>query len=847
MSRIFYCLLFLLVPFAWFASLTLVADAGDSEGAPQSGVAEVADEPLSFNADVRPLLSNHCIFCHGPDPEHRQADLRLDIPGEADLEEVLARIESTDEYEIMPPPESHKELNEQQIAVLRRWIEEGGQYEAHWAFETPVAVDAPQVADPQWNKNVIDRLVLTKLQQKKMQPSAKAQRRTLLRRLTFDMTGLPPTREEMAQFLTDDSDNAYEKQVDRLLASDHYGEHVGRYWLDLVRFADTNGLHHDHYREMTPYRDWVIDAFNNNLPFDDFTHWQIAGDLLDQPTQPQLIASGFNRLHLIIDRGTALPEESFNRNVVDRVSAVGTAFMGLTLQCAACHDHKYDPITQRDFYSMYAFFNNIDAKPETGARSTDDFRRGLQAPYINLSTDQQDRQLAKLNREIQQLSQQLETLEDRQSKDRQSKDRESNDRESGKPSPVKSEKPSKGNKNKNKNKNNSVADSPEVVQLRQQLKTRRDQRTELLRLIPAAMVMKEREEVRRAHVLIRGVYDQFGDVVPRDTPGFLPPLESEGDVKTRLDLAHWLTDPKNPLTARVTVNRFWQQFFGVGLVKTSEDFGAQGEVPRYPQLLDQLAIDFVQSGWDVKRLVRQIVTSQTYQQSSVADSDAFRNDPENRWLARGSRYRMDAEMVRDQILAATGVLNPTMKGKSVKPPQPEGLWELVTMPHSYPRQYKPDEGADIYRRSVYTFWKRGLAPPQMTIFDAPSRESCIARRERTNTPLQALMLMNEPEYFRITVGYAADLLSKNGAPHQMMEQVFETITSQSLDDQTRQELQRGLSTFEDHYQRNPELADQMKAAYLAKEKQSGVDPVQLSSWTMLIHSLLNLDQTRTRE
>lgn len=846
MYRNFYLLLCFFASLAAVASLTMVVNAGDQNDATQSDASEVSEDPLSFNADVRPVLSNHCIFCHGPDEENRQADLRLDIPGEADLDEVLARIESTDEYEIMPPPESHKELSDQQIAVLRRWIDEGGQYEAHWAFETPTPTTVPSVTQPRWNENLIDRIVLSKLEQKKLRPSAKADRRTLLRRLTFDLTGLPPTREQLNRFLADDSEDAYEKQVDRLLASQHYGEHVGRYWLDLVRFADTNGLHHDHYREMTPYRDWVIDAFNQNLPFDEFTHWQIAGDLMDDPTRDQLVASGFNRLHLIIDRGTALPEESFNRNVVDRVSAVGTAFMGLTLQCAACHDHKYDPITQRDFYSMYAFFNNIDAAPETGSRSTDDFRRGLQAPYVNLSTEQQDRELSQLNQEIDRLTKRFEKLTGRKpGKKKSAKKRPADQKNADEKNANREQRQSKKSAAANAQAEQTV--SPEAAKLEQQLKTLTGQRSKLLATIPAAMVMKERDEVRPAHILIRGVYDQPGDEVTRATPGFLPEMESDNEVKTRLDLAHWLTDLKNPLTARVTVNRFWQQFFGVGLVKTSEDFGAQGEVPRYQQLLDQLAIDFVESGWDVKRLVRQIVTSQTYQQSSVADEEAFRNDPENRWLARGSRYRMDAEMVRDQILNATGVLNDQMKGKSVKPPQPDGLWKLVTMPHSFPRDFQPDSGSKTFRRSVYTFWKRGLPPPQMTIFDAPSRESCIARRERTNTPLQALMLMNEPEYFRITVNYAAQLLAEGKTADQMLEQTYETITSKSLDDQTRQELKRGLSIFEDEYRQQPELADQMKTAYLANPSPSGVDAVELSSWTMLIHTLLNLDEIRTRE
>lgn len=797
----------LFITFVGLVSASICHAENNLDADSKIGSSVRSKQPLSFNADVRPLLSNHCFFCHGPDAENRQADLRLDVEDEVDLEEILARIESTDEGDMMPPPDAHKPLNADQIAVLKRWISEGGKYEAHWSFESLEPQTTPRVAIPDWNENYIDRFVLSKLQQNELQPSESADRRTLLRRLSFDLTGLPPTRTDIAAFLGEDSPTAYEDQVDRLLASDYYGQHMARYWLDLVRFADTNGLHHDHYREMTPYRDWVIDAFNDNLPFDKFTHWQIAGDLYENPTRDQLIASGFNRLHLIIDVGTALPEESFNRNVVDRVSAVGTAFMGLTLQCASCHDHKYDPITQQDFYQMYAFFNNLDAEPETGHRGGADFRRGLQKPYINLTTPHQESLLRNLRQQNRRLNDDLKFL------------RAARKDDSG-----------------------LVAIADQEIQL----KNLEQREAKLLDTIPAALIMKERADVRPAHILIRGVYDQYGPEVQRDTPEFLPPLQSDHEVKTRMDLARWLTDPKNPLTARVTVNRIWQQLFGVGLVKTSEDFGAQGESPRYRELLDQLSIDFIESGWDVKKLVRTIVMSRTYRQTSSAATEDFQSDPENRWLARGARYRIDAEMIRDQILSVTGVLNHKMNGKSVKPPQPEGLWKLVTMPSSNPRAFKPSTGPDIYRRSVYTFWKRGLPPPQMTIFDAPNRDSCIARRERTNTPLQALVLMNETEYFRITLNYAAKLLSQPRSTDQMLDRVYETITSQALDDGTREQLQTGLELFREQYQQQPELADEMVSSYL-EEGNAVVEASEISAWTMLVHSLLNLDITRTRE
>ncbi|MEQ8835953.1 MAG: DUF1549 domain-containing protein, partial [Lacipirellulaceae bacterium] len=604
-----------------------------------------AAETIDFNQEVRPILSNHCFQCHGPDEHHQEAGVRLDMPGHVDLEEVVARITSKEEYEVMPPPEAHKPLKPEQIETLKRWISAGAPYQEHWAFVPPAAPQVPEVASSTWSEQPIDQFVLERLEKKELRPSASADKRTLLRRVTFDLTGLPPTLSELRAFLSDDSENAYEQVVERLLASPHYGEHMARYWLDLVRFADTNGLHHDHYREMTPYRDWVIRAFNDNLPLDEFIKYQVAGDLFESPTIDQQIASGFNRLHLIIDRGTALPEESFNRNVVDRVSAVGTDFMGLSLKCAVCQDDKYDPISLNDFYELYAFFNNFDGEPETGWRDGVHFYRGLQPPYLELPSPEQEKQLEELEAAIKKVERQIAELNKQQLQTSLTDEQE-----------------------------NATSDAGALAKKLESLKASRD---ELLKQIPATLVMKEREEPRPAHILLRGVYDQLGEQVERDTPSFLPPMKKQEGLKTRMDLAEWLVEPDHPLTARVAVNRFWQQLFGVGLVKTSEDFGAQGQVPSHPKLLDYLTIEFVESGWDVKKLMRQMVLSKTYQQSSRADRERFINDPENRLLSRGSRFRLDAEVIRDQIFSTTGLLNDELYGRSVKPPQPEGLWEVV--------------------------------------------------------------------------------------------------------------------------------------------------------------------------
>ncbi len=708
---------------------------------------------IDFNKDIRPLLSKKCFSCHGPDSHTREGGLRLDradgedgahagaiVPGDVEGSELWHRVLGADADEVMPPPDANIEpVTAEERALLKEWIAGGAEYEAFWAFVPPRPAAPPEVADPRWAAQPIDRFVAARLAEEGLAPKPESDKRTLIRRVSFDLTGLPPSTGEIAEFLADGSPDAYMKLVDRLLAKPQYGEHMAKYWLDLVRFADTNGMHHDHYRDMTPYRDWVIRAFNDNMPYDTFVVDQIAGDLHPRPSQDQLIASGFNRLHLIIDVGTALPEESFFKNVVDRVSSVGTAFMGLTMQCAVCHDHKYDPITMADFYQLSAFFNNFDGGPETGRRGTPDFKRGLQPPYIELGDGR------------------------------------------------------------------------------------------------AAMVMKERAEPRPAYLHERGAYDKPGAEVARDTPAFLPPLRKGGEVATRMDLAGWMVARDHPLTARVAVNRFWQQLFGTGIVRTAEDFGAQGEHPSHPQLLDHLALRFVDSGWDVKALMREIVTSETYRQSSKAPRAEYEGDPANRLLARGSRFRLDSEMVRDGVLAATGLLNPEMYGKSVKPPQPEGLWKIVAMPSSFPREFQPDSGDAIYRRSVYTFWKRGLPPPQMTIFDAPERTACIARRERTNTPLQALLLMNEEQYFAAARHLATRLLELDDG--ERLASAYEAVTSHLPDAETAAALREGLDGFRERYAGDAELTRDLV----------GDAGPELAEWTMLVHSLLNLDSTKTRE
>jgi len=811
----------LLEPGSAAALVALLALAGPGE-AGRDG------EPVRFNRDVRPLLADRCFHCHGPDEQERKAGLRLDRPdgpdgaltaraggapvrpGAPEDSELWYRVTTDVAAEVMPPAGSHKPaLSVEEQELIRRWIEAGAEYEDHWAFTPPVQRPEPAVEAASWCAQPLDRFVLSSLEEQGLEPKPEADPRTLLRRVTLDLTGLPPTRAEVHAFLADEQPDAYERLVARLLASPAHGEHMAKYWLDLVRFADTNGVHHDHYRELSPYRDWVIRAFNENLPFDQFATYQLAGDLYPEPSEDQLIASGFHRLHMIIDRGTALPEESFARNVIDRVTAFGTVFLGLTSGCAVCHDHKYDPLTQREFYQLSAFFNNIDADPETGSGETDK-RRGLQPPYLELASLEQEARLAEAEARLAEAEARLEARK-----------REHDAAEEARKAEL----------------------AKALEEAKQARNSRRGERNEVLLEIPAAMVMRERAQSRPAHVLIRGQYDDPGEEVARGTPAFLPPLTSAGPTPTRMDLAHWLLSPEHPLTARVTVNRIWQQFFGVGLVKTSEDLGTQGEWPSDIDLLDHLATSFIESSWDVKALVRTIALSATYRQSSAATRAEFEHDPENRLLARGPRFRMDSEMIRDQVLATSGLLNPAMYGRSVKPPQPEGVWRAVTLPSSFPRVYEADTGDRIYRRSLYTFWKRGMPPSQMSILDAPTRESCTARRERTNTPLQALLLLNEAEYLKAARALAQRTLSDDVGDDLRVARIYEGITSRLPDEVEADALSALLADLRRLYSAETDLADQLCEGALQPDQ----DAVELAAWTMLVSTIYNLDISKTRE
>ncbi len=784
--------------------------------ATNSALALQEDRKISFDKEIRPLLSDRCYACHGLDSSTRQSELRLDLkeeshgrviePGSPSDSELWLRISSDDASIAMPPSDSHKKrFSENELNLIRQWIEQGAEYEKYWAFQKIEPNLAPPIEDREFTSPV-DRWVAKELAARDLTFSPQADTRTLLRRSALDLTGLPPTPNEIRKFLLAESqlgfEAAWEDWTDGLLKSSRFGEHMARYWLDLVRYADTNGMHKDFYRNHYSYRDWVIRAFNENLPYDHFLTYQLAGDMYESPTQDQLTASAFNRLHMIIDRGTALPEESFHKNVVDRVTAVSTAFLGLTMQCAQCHDHKYDPISQKEFYAFYGFFNNFDTQPETVA-SPDN---GLQPPYICLADETQQREIAEYQRQIESVSVKISGL---------------------------------------KQALNEIEDSSiERQRLEHQLEQLQQNRRQLKfecsnfnRNVPYAMISKERQEPRPTYLLERGEYDSLGEQVDRGTPAFLPPLDFTGRYPTRMDLANWLVSEVHPLTARVAVNRIWQNLMGRGIVHTSEDFGSQGSFPTHRELLDHLAWSFMQTGWNVKRLVKSIVRTKTYRQSSHVSERDLKNDPENRWLARGSRFRLDAEVLRDQLLLTSGNLVERMYGRSVKPPQPDGLWASVSMTGE---RFVADSGDDIHRRSLYTFWKRAMPPPQMTLLNAPMRDSCVARRERTNTPAQALLLLNEPTYFLAGRKLAVRALQEK--PDDRIGLVWEIVTGTIVDRSEAAVLETLLDELTTHYAANHELANKICEG----APQTSATAVQVAAWTGLVNTIYNLDVTRTR-
>ncbi|MEX2263824.1 MAG: DUF1553 domain-containing protein [Bryobacteraceae bacterium] len=987
---------------------------------------------VEFNRDIRPILSDKCFTCHGPDPANRKTTLRFDmeagarraiVPGDPLKSEIVRRITAEDKAVRMPPAYAgHDRLSEREIDLIRNWIEQGAKWEKHWSFLPPKRSASPEVRDSGWARNPIDRFILSRLEREGLKPSPEADKTTLIRRVTLDLTGLPPTPREVDAFLDDGSGNAYEKVIDRLLASPRYAERMAIRWLEAARYADTNGYQTDGVRDMWRWRDWVIDAFHRNMPFDQFTVEQIAGDLLPNATLDQKIATAFHRNHRTSGEGGIVPEEFRVEYVSERVDTTATVWLGLTMGCARCHDHKYDPIRQKDFYRMFAFFNNV---PEKGLV----YNFGNEEPAIKAPTPEHSHRLAELDHTTARAEQRWKALQPRLEKTQRKWERSLakaraiewsvpdglvlhrrfKDDDSGfdgrryveagaeanfnymepftlaawiKPAakdgaivtrmedyfegegyglflldgkvrlhitrrftdiglrvetesavklnewqhvlavydgyryasgvkiyvdgqeqklkvlfddlnfPLGPKEPVRiggggGEKLRFKGAINDVriheialtpeqawtvplsgpvneiaALAPEarthaqaarlrlcfldrfasknIREAQKQLFEARKERTKYFELIPTVMVMQEMPEPRPTFLLRRGAYDSPGERVTSGVPEFLPQLP-EGS--NRLGLARWLVDRANPLTARVIVNRFWQMYFGTGLVKTVEDFGSQGEWPLHRDLLDWLAMEFMDSGWNVKAMQKTIVTSATYRQSSKVTPEGFERDPENRLLARGPRIRLSAEMIRDQALAASGLLVEEMGGPPVKPYQPPGLWQEL----AGGKGYAVDKGEGLYRRSLYTYWKRTIAPPAMTTFDSPNRETCAVLEVRTNTPLQALNLMNDVAYLEASRKLAERMLRDGGkTPEARIGHGWRLVLGRNPKPRETELLAEALEQFLEYYERDREAAGKFLAQGDSPRNKK-LDARELAAYSGVASLILNLDEAVTKE
>ncbi|MCE9608849.1 MAG: PSD1 and planctomycete cytochrome C domain-containing protein [Chthoniobacter sp.] len=789
----------------------------------------VKQPSVDFDREIRPILSDHCFTCHGPDEKKRKAELRLDtkeglfathegvtpvVPGRSAASELIQRVTNPDRDEIMPPPKSGKTLTPAQIGKLRQWVDEGAKWQGHWAFQAPTRPAMPAVRDGAWVRNPIDAWALARIEQEKLSPQAEADARTLIRRLSLDLTGLPPTPEEVDRFLGDKQAGAYAALVDRLLHSPHFGERMAQVWLDLARFADSDGYHDDTTRSMWQFRDYVIRSFNANKPFDQFTVEQIAGDLLPDATLEQRIASAFHRNGPTSSEGGADAKEYAAKYAVDRVNTTATTWLGVTLQCTECHDHKYDPFTTREFYQMFAFFNQV---PENF------IERSLHvAPAITTPTPEQESKLAELKRRVVDLEQEVKAAAE---------------------APVVAPETAPDAAPAEPEKKTDSA-----AELKKQLTAAKQARDEFEKSIPRLRVMADVPQPRPTYILLRGDYRNPGAQVSPGVPAALGKMP-EGLKPNRLALARWLTQPQHPLTARVMVNRLWQMIFGVGLVKTAEEFGTQGERPSHTEVLDWLAVEFIESGWDVKHILKLIVTSATYRQSSKFSPELQARDPENRLLARGPRFRLPAETVRDNALAIAGLLDRTrpVGGPSVKPYQPGDLWREFAYGDSADKAYVRDKGPDLYRRSVYTFWKRSVLYPSYAIFDAPNREVCTARRSVTNTPLQAYVLLNDETFVEAARVLAQKVTAE--CPDDFGKQLrlaFQLALARSPSAPELAAMENLHSEMLAEYRRQPAAAAKLLAVGDAP-RPAGTDPVRLAAWTCVANAILNFDETITKE
>lgn len=767
---------------------------------------------LDFARDILPILSDKCFRCHGPDEESREADLRLDrredalsaeerdpaiVPGDSANSRLVARIQSSDPDEKMPPPDSGLVVSRDESDRLKQWIEEGAVYALHWAFR-PIRRPRIPAASSRWSGDPIDVFVWRRMEPAGLRPSPPADRRTLIRRLSLDLLGLPPTPAEVERFVADRRPDAYERLVDRLLASPHFGERWGRHWLDQARYADTHGYTVDSPRTMWPYRDWVIRAVNADMPLDRFTIEQLAGDLLPSPTEEQLVATGFHRNTLVNQEGGVDREQFRVESIVDRVNTTGAVWLGLTVGCGQCHSHKFDPLTQREYYQLFAFFNHTQ-----DANSV--------SPTLSLPTPEQQAELKELDQAITELRKQIAAA---------SAERDSSaDGSRSKQADASSRKPS---------------DKREA--LRKRLKQLEQDRKKLAGQIPTTMIMRERSDRRDDFVMIRGDFLRRGERVSPGVPAFLPPLNPEHQPPNRLDLARWLVRRDHPLTARVFVNRVWMHLFGSGLVETENDFGYQGTPPSHPRLLDYLAVELMESGWSLKQLIRRIVLTQTYRQSSVRRDDVARVDPRNRLLARQSRWRVEAEIVRDVALAASGLLERTIGGPSVYPPQPKGVYAFTQRKASWPTSHGPAR----YRRGLYIFFMRSAPYPLLTTFDTPRMNATCTRRRVSNTPLQALTLANSEAFLECARALGNRLATMDAGVDQRIRFGFLRCLARPPSAEEAEILaayyRRQLAIFQREPSRIVPLTADMEAA----------TPEQ-AAWVLVARTLLNLDEFVTRE
>jgi len=830
---------------------------------------------VDFTRDIRPILSNHCFKCHGPDAKTREAELRLDtkagafadrdgkkviVPGKPDASELVRRITAKDADVRMPPKTEKLQLNEQQIDLLKRWIEQGAKWEAHWAFQAPKRPTVPlsSVRNRERGRNAIDGFIVARLEKEGLELSPAARRETLIRRVTLDLTGLPPTIAEIDAFLADTSPNAYENVVDRLLASPAYGERMAWDWLDASRYADSNGFQGDPERTMWPWRDWLVQALNDNKPFDRFTIEMLAGDLLPDATLQQVIATGFNRNHMINGEGGRIAEETRVENVFDRTETTATVWMGLTMTCCRCHDHKFDPISQKEYYGFYAFFNNTS---EDGRG-----RSGAAPPAVTFTPLDVRREIAELDARIQRLATNLADVEKRQTPPLDSAaPQEPKDQKQWKTlRAALKKKPAQRNAKELQAISAYFATShPQFAKAVRQLRAVRVQRDAAGKRAVRVMVMDDLKKPRETFILTRGTYNKPTEKVTAGTPSLLPPLPktAKGD---RLALAKWLVSPSHPLTARVTVNRIWQQFFGTGIVKTTEDFGIQGEKPSHPELLDWLATEFIRSGWDVKHMHRLIVTSATYRQRSsvgrianpsVGESHAAtdglairptgRNpqskDSDNRLLSRFPRYRLPSWMLRDQALAVSGLRVSKLGGPPVKPYQPPGIWAEATFGK---KRYVQDHGDKLYRRSLYVFWRRIVGPTMF--FDSAARQTCEVKPSRTNTPLHALTTLNDTTYVEAARVFAERVMRRAKSADDRITLAFRMATARKPSAAELAILRKRLEILRRIFGSQPkEAAALLKVGEFPRDET--LNAVDHAAMTALCTLILNLDEVLSKE